>query len=259
MIDRDNRNYNGFISHPNNNDLLKISGEISNYQVSRNNASFVFTERDQNVMGVIAVSAALAGLGGQATALSSNSNSLEEAADYVEFNIGEKEIKGWLWRSPFLNGDMVNVAAENRGEYFELFGVSRPSDKMIALYPHCSRSKNQHIKNAIKWWLIISVGMLVSIVVLDYFMHDGLKQSLEYWNVFFRDYMGWLWVAAVFSFLSIPVISMSMKWMPFVRVADKVFSTLELPNISDIDLVKSSKKQRTPTDKPEFGSMYFKY
>jgi hypothetical protein len=259
MIDRENRDYNGFVNHPINNELLKITGEISNYRVSRDSASFVFTEGDRNMMGVIAVSASLAGLGGQATAISSNANSLEEAADYVEFNIGEKEMRGWLWRSPFLDGDMVNVAAENRGEYFELFGVSRPSDKMIALYPHCSRSKNQHIKNAFKWWLIISVCMLASIVVLDYFMHDGLTQSLEYWNLFFRDYMGGLWVAAVFLFLSIPVISMSMKWMPFVRVADKVFRTLELPNISDIDLVKSSKKQRTPKDKAEFGSMYFKY
>ena len=49
------------------------------------------------------------------------------------------------------------------------------------------------------------------------------------------------------------------KWMPFVRLSEKVFTTLGLPNPPDIDLVKSSKEQRQPSDPAEFGTFYFRY
>ncbi len=52
---------------------------------------------------------------------------------------------------------------------------------------------------------------------------------------------------------------MTMQWMPFVRVAEKVFETLELPNAKNIDLVKSSRTQKTTKDTAEYGSMYFRY
>ncbi len=54
-------------------------------------------------------------------------------------------------------------------------------------------------------------------------------------------------------------LSLARKWMPFVRVAEKVFRALELPNPSHIDLVKSSKAQRKPDDPGEYGTFWFRY
>ena len=51
----------------------------------------------------------------------------------------------------------------------------------------------------------------------------------------------------------------SLKLMPLVRLSEKVFTTLGLPNPPDIDLVKSSKAQRQPSDPAEFGTFYFRY
>ena len=158
MIGEKNRNFEGLVDHPNKLELVKISGVITKLVTTRDDASFVFTENDKNTMGVIAISAALVGLDGQSTAIASNASSMEEAADYVEFFIDDRMVKGWLWRNPFSEGDMVNVAAEWQGDHYELFAVSRPSDKMIALYPHCSRSKSQHVKNAVIWWFLASAG-----------------------------------------------------------------------------------------------------
>ena len=60
-------------------------------------------------------------------------------------------------------------------------------------------------------------------------------------------------------FFSMAAFSMARKWMVFVRLAEKVFRTLDLPNPSNIDLVKSSKAQRKPDDPGEFGTFYFRY
>jgi hypothetical protein len=54
-------------------------------------------------------------------------------------------------------------------------------------------------------------------------------------------------------------ISLTRKWMVFVRLAEKVFRTLGLPDPSNVDLTKSSKAQRKPEDPGEFGTFYFRY
>ena len=246
-----------FIFHPEGNGLVKISGKVSNYKKKRDSASFVFTKSDQTTMGVIAIAAVLLGMGGQATAIASNSTSMEEEADYVEFNIENKFIKGWLWRSPFLEGDDVNVAAEWRGEYYEIFGMVRPKDNMVALYPHCSRSKTRHIKNAIKWWLIFSISMQILISIM-FSIPDGWRVGMESWASIIRDDGIW-WNIGIFIAFGIPIAGMAQQWLPFVGLAEKVFRKLELPNYKNIDLVKSSKGRHTDQDTPEFGVMYFRY
>ena len=138
-----------FLPHPNADGLVKISGRISGYKCTRAGASFVFTQSDQTKMGVIAVAAGLAGLSGQAISTAASASDMEEAADYVEFSMGGQQIKGWVWRSPFKEGDDVSVAAELRGDRFEAFGIARPKDKIVALYPHCSRGRRRHVSNAV--------------------------------------------------------------------------------------------------------------
>jgi hypothetical protein len=61
------------------------------------------------------------------------------------------------------------------------------------------------------------------------------------------------------TFFAFVTYMMTRQWMPFVRLAEKVFRALELPNPSSIDLVKSSKAQRTAEDKAEYGTFYFRY
>ena len=245
-----------FIKHPSATGIVKLSGKIENYTVSRQRASFVFTESGQNKLGVVAIAASLAGMGGQAMSVASNATSTEEDADYVEFNLGGKAIKGWLWRSPFRDGDDVEIAAEWKNDHYEVFGVTRPSDKTISLYPHCSRAKNRHSKNSLKWWLITTVGLqlIISIGLLTI----GWDTFIEIWRYMLFEGAWWLPAGLSVAF-AIAIASMANQWMPFVKVADKVFSVLGLPEPQNIDLVKSSKKQRMAQDTPEFGAMYFRY
>ena len=121
--------------------LVKLTGTIENYKVTRTEASFMFTDTDRTKLGVTAIAAGIAGLSGPAISTAAYATSGGEDADYVEFDLDGKPVKGWVWRSPFREGDAVEVAAEWRDDHYETAGIARPMDRVIALYPHCSRGK----------------------------------------------------------------------------------------------------------------------
>jgi hypothetical protein len=238
--------------------LLKLSGTIRQLKRERGQASFVLTQADRAGMGAIAIAAGLAGLGGQAISVASAAASAEEDADYLEFELDGKQVAGWVWRSPFSEGDVVDVAAYWDGKRYQLQAIARPSDGLTALYPHCSRGKRAHVGNAVKWWLIIGGTLMLGITI---FIGWGLYQYPPQHTKLADALMTMFGIAAAFNFgfFGLMVFSLARKWMPFVRVAESAFRTLGWPNPESIDLVRSSKKLRTSDDSAEFGTFYFRY
>lgn len=233
--------------------LVKLTGTIQNYKATRAEASFVFTQSDRNSIGVVAIAAGIAGLSGPAIATAAHAASTEEEADYLEFELNGKPVKGWVWRSPFKEGDAVEVAAEWRDGHYEVAGISRPVDRTIALYPHCSRGRVRHIKNAVKWWFY---GMTLFVGLV----HLAMLATLPVDRVFvdFWDSGVFIWLG-VYAFFGLMTFSLARKWMPFVHLSEKVFTTLGWSNPGNVDLAKSSKAQRKPEDPGEFGAFYFRY
>ncbi len=230
----------------------KLTGTIRNLKVTRDSASFLFTRSDQIKMGIVAIGAAVAGLGGPAIAIASNASAMEEDADYLEFDLDGQPVKGWVWRNPpFRNGDIVDVAAQFVGDHWEAYGVARPSDRTVALYPHCSRGRLRHYFNAIKSWILSGGGFIVFIGIPFYYLTSEGK--------FFDIPEIWFGLLGLMLFFGAMTFSLSRRWMPFVLVAEQVFRVLGLSNPSGIDLVKSSKAQRQPDDPGEFGTFYFRY
>ncbi|MFL6673816.1 MAG: putative type VI secretion system effector [Massilia sp.] len=239
-----------FLSKPRAGNIVRLSGILTGYRCTRTSASFVYSQSDQQKMGVVAVAASLAGMGGQAASAAGFASDMEEPAEYVEFYLNGDAVKGWVWRSPFEEGDVVDVAAEWQGDHYESYGIARPADRMIALYPHCSRAKGRHIKNAIKWWGIWNVGFFGATAVAAVLLlgPDMLREPVFLW---LSGFTALFWV--------LMFISLSSQYMPFVRLSEKVFNVLAIPDATNVDLVKSSKDQRTPEDHPEFGTFYFRY
>lgn len=239
-----------FVASPSAGGLVKLHGCINAYKCRRSHASFVFAESDRTAMGVIAVAAATAGLGGLAMGTAASASAMEEEADYVEFQLDGRPVKGWVWRSPFKDGDVVDVAAEWQNDHYEAFGIARPKDRMIALYPHCSRGRLRHVRNAIKWWAV-SGGIWVALLYLG-----------GYWMGGYHAVSGVeAPIASLCSlaFFALMTWSLTRKWMPFVRLAERVFRTLDWANSGNVDLVRSSKAQRTDRDSSEYGTFYFRY
>ena len=239
--------------------LVKLTGTIENYKVTRTEASFIFTDADRTQLGVVAIAAGIAGLSGPAISTAAYAASAEEDADYVEFDLDGKPVKGWVWRSPFKEGDAVEVAAEWRDDHYETAGIARPADRVIALYPHCSRGKARHIKNGAKWWalgvalfFIGGGGATLGVMLM---LSDSPRNLL---SDFFSEKL-LVMIAGTYGFFGLMTISLTSKWMPFVRLTEKICRTLGIPNASNVDLVQSSKAQRKPDDPGEYGTFYFRY
>ncbi|WP_213957025.1 MULTISPECIES: putative type VI secretion system effector [unclassified Variovorax] len=237
--------------HPNG--LKKLSGEIRNYKATRAEASFVFTGADRTKLGVVAIAAGIAGLSGAAIASASSAASVEEAADYLEFDLDDRPVKGWVWRSPFKEGDQVEVAAEWRGDHYETAGIARPDDRIIALYPHCSRGMAKHIRNALKWWLIIATCFSVMMAIFVF----STVSADRYFAVMLTGFH--YVVLASYAFFGLMTFSLCRRWTPFVRLAQKIFVTLDLPDPNNVDLVSSSKAKRRQDDPGEYGLFFFRY
>ncbi|QDD63376.1 hypothetical protein EJD96_04025 [Herbaspirillum seropedicae] len=232
--------------------LVKISGRIKNYLQSREEGSFVLTRSDRRTMGIVSVALATAGMGGQAMAGAANASHIEEEADHVRFEIDDQTMEGWLWRSPFKDGDDVEVAAVPQGENrYEIVGVVKRSERLVALYPHCVRGKMAFYSVALKWWLIM-------VLVVNTILLNGLIAITAGFDDIFGDdfWVTWGAAAGIFAFIA----AMLMRqWFPFVRTAQRVFNVFDWKNASSIDLVKTTRQQRKPGDPPELGVYYFKY
>ncbi|MCI1005928.1 putative type VI secretion system effector [Herbaspirillum sp. C7C8] len=246
-----------YVTHPDSGPTLKLRGCISNYKKTRESASFFFTSGDQAKIGAMAVLSAASGLAGQAAIMANYATSLEEEADFIEFDLDGKSLSGWVWRSPFQEGDIVEVAAQKRDDHYELFAVARPSDRVIALYPHCSRGRATHVRNAAKWVGYLAIYFFFAGILLGWLIGAG---PLGIWGDFYFNFpQGFLIIGAGWLASALIVGHLARKWMPFVRLAERVFRILELPSPSKIDLKKSSKLHKTENDPPECGVMYFKY
>ncbi|WP_044528632.1 putative type VI secretion system effector [Herbaspirillum sp. B65] len=234
-------------------DLLMASGVIENYECTRAEASFALTRNDQRVMEISAVANALAGMGGIATSQMANASHIEEAADYVSFDIDGKRYQGWVWRSPFVEGDAVNVVYRKTSDGHELTAIARPSDQMIALYPYCSRGVFAHWKSVLKAWFIW-VFCLISVVIFF-----ALGMFLGFTRELFLDIDNYIFLACFIGVFSAFAINMGFKLLPFSRVAESVFAALGWEKPSRIDLKKTSKKKRKEGDPGEYGTFYFRY
>ena len=53
-----------FVSEKRAEGLCKLQGQITRYKCTRASASFVYSDGDQKTLGVVAIAAALAGMGG---------------------------------------------------------------------------------------------------------------------------------------------------------------------------------------------------
>nr|WP_051057672.1 putative type VI secretion system effector [Herbaspirillum sp. B39] len=232
-------------------ELIMISGTIRHYSCERGEASFVLTRKDKARMGMVSVALAVAGVGGQAIATASNAASLQEEADHVEFDLDGKKVRGWLWRSSFKEGDIVDAAVVWQGEYFELVALANPADRTIALYPHCVRGRRAFYMLVFRWWFIFA-GIFSPAATFLSFSFGRLPRhifQLPFWLVW-----GGLIASATFV-----IFMLMLQWTPFGKAAQRIFSVLGLRDPSGVDLKKTTKAQRKPGDPPEMGAFFFRY
>ena len=232
-----------------------LRGHIRNLRSTRRSQEFLFSDADRTAMGVTAVAAGIAGLGGVAIGLAASADDTAEDADLLEFELDGKSIRAWVWVSVFKEGDEVEIVAEQFGQIWHAFGIRRVRDRIVALHPHCSRGRYAHYKATALWWILLTGVFLLCFnifaVIVLYF--SGESDWLGVLNLFLG---GGVIVATITGIISVRI---GRKMMKFVRLAEGIFSGFGWENERSIDLPAITKKSKKPGDPGELGVLYFRY
>ncbi|WP_428949112.1 putative type VI secretion system effector [Xanthomonas oryzae pv. oryzicola] len=234
--------------------VVMLRGRIAKLHVERETGDFLFSDVDRQAIGLTAVGAALVGSGG-AVGLASMADVKEEATK-IRFEIDENFVSGWLMWSPFNEGDEVQVVAEKaRDGTFFAFAVLRLSDRTIALYPHCSRGRMAHLKNSISWFFKIYgvVVFLYAIMIFSILLYQG---DLDVRFILFGIVMPALAGILVYGVIAM---RMSLRFKPFVQLAEAIFTALGWKDVKNIDLPARSRAERKASGTPGLGKLYFRY
>ncbi|MFL9867990.1 hypothetical protein PQR67_27770 [Paraburkholderia fungorum] len=230
-----------------------LRGTISNLRTRRRQQDFVMNQVQHERMEATAAGAALLGMSASAIGLLNMSANSEEEADWVEFDLDDRHMEGWLWKMPVFNGDEVEVVVEKgpKGRYF-VYSVRRPEDGVVAVYPHATSGRSARFSSIMKmmFWCFLGIYGVISIFLLS-----------SRGDVSFATMLSFVVVAGFFvllTFFGLFYISYR-KLVRFSYLAEAIFSCYGWLNEKSIDLVKSSKGITPSRIAAEYGLHYFLY
>lgn len=231
-----------------------LRGTISGLERSRRNHNFLLTETQHQKVGVTAIAAATFGMGPAGMGLVGMANNTDEEAEWVEFELADKKVKGWLWMMPMRNGDVVEIVAELLDDYYVAYAVKREGDGLLAVYPHATAGRKVHYRKSVKIWLWCSI-LAYLFPMLIQVNSEGFASLLD------PDTQLDLVISFAFCMCVSAIIAfrVSRKLMGYVRIAEIIFETFGWTDIENIDLRKTSIESRRENSLPNYGNLYFRY
>ena len=248
--------------------LVRISGQLENFTTTKVKVDFLeIKNTGQELMGwlflIFFILSFFSREGSTSTnhAPYSSNQGLTEEGEYLRFHINGKPAQGWVWKNPFGEGSKVDVAVAWQGDHYEVYGIARPKERIITLYPHCSCSVSSYIKNEKRNWKYFSLTMMAMVLFLGliFFVFAAIfERDISIW-MGFKFFVGLPFVAGIFiSFISgLTYFKDKRENLPFAKLSEKIFNLFEFENPEDIDLVKISKK--FVSKDRDFGKLYFHY
>lgn len=235
--------------------MVLLRGVISGLNRSRRSHDFVLTNVQHQQIGVTAIAASIMGMGATGIGLIGMASNADEEADWVEFELDGKHVKGWLWMMPMRNGDTVEVVSEPLGNnHYVAYAVKRRGDDLLAVYPHATAGRRVHYRKSVKAWTWCAFFAFLSLL-LFFVMPEGWGSLLnsDMQMGLLSAFTIWIAFSAVIAF------RVSRKLMGFVRLAETIFTTFGWPDVENIDLRQTSRENRRENKLPNFGNLYFRY
>lgn len=170
--------------------LEKISGRLDSFssecfleyfgvQAYRNN-TLPRISGAQRGAGAAAAIVADSPAAGMLLADSSITRSQKDYAEYVQGSINGVPFRGWVGMTRLQAGDSVEMAAEWRGEHYEVYAIAKPEERIVSVCPGCDRG---HIaegwllfRNMLILTAVIIIGMCITFVIG--YLNGGIS-SLE--------------------------------------------------------------------------------
>ena len=137
-------------------------------------------------------------------------------------------LKGWLGYYKFNEGDQVEVIAEKRDDYYEVYAMLKPSEQIISLIPLCFAGRNQALK--MYFW-----PMFIFYIVLTLLM-TYLILGFSFENLFIG------FTVTGFLFGSGCLIVNKNSIATHIKLAERIFTLLGWKDVSNINLLKVSRQ-----------------
>jgi hypothetical protein len=234
-----------------------LKGKIRGYKARRVMIDFSNGQRNDGAEAIVSVAASALGNTGMAINNITRENPAGEA-DWVEFFVADKAVKGWVWRAQkFEEWEEVEVVAQKGELDYECFAMLRPADRTISLFPNVVRGSRAFVKDTAWKWL----GMTTCIWIFVFAMIGVGAAIADHAKILFGTF-GLLLSLGFYAITLIGTLILAPRMMKFVRMAETIFSTLGWPNVRDIDLEKTTSLNRYPIDSvdaEDLGRYYFRY
>jgi hypothetical protein len=230
-----------------------LRGTITGLKTQRRRRDFVMSPAQHGYMEATAAGAALMGMGAQAMGLVNISGNSEEEADWVEFELDGKPMRGWVWQMPMSDGDQVEVVAESAGQgRYVVYSIRRLEDSVVAIFPHAECGSSALYRRIMKMmiWFFLIMYIIVSAITLYGFDGDDLKNAMYVVKIsgFFSFLLFWGLFYIAYR-----------KLRGFSLLAEEIFKCYGWQSVEKINLGKSSRKHRPENTLERYGLYYFRY
>ncbi|AOD15800.1 putative type VI secretion system effector [Xanthomonas fragariae] len=234
-----------------------IGGTLRNVRLKNTTAEVFFRAGDREGMAATGVAAAALGLSGAAAGMVTMSmEEMSEPVSQVSFDLDGKHVEALLWNWPFKDGDEVQAVVEPAPDGgYTGFAVLDPKEKIIVLYPHVSAGVRAHWKNVFKFSFF--AGAAFALFMISAAILGGRLASFSNANSSLSFYLlAFLMFVSMFLWIGY---RMGRRFTPFILMAEPIFTVLGWKDVKNINLRKTTKAKKKPTDPPAMGDSYFRY
>ena len=210
--------------------FTKISGVIANLHVIQDEENFVQTRADQAAGGAAAVGLAVGGLAGAATGALLSSSDAADTVDFFTCTVDGQPVWGRFGMVSFKDGESIEVVGENTRQGFEVYAATRPLDRTIWMYPHCSRGTKAHIRFSVIGVTLLSILGSLCMQLVFWLASDKSAEGGGIFQIvmFITNMIGFVLVA---SFVA-------TRFMKFAHLSNDIFAALGLEKPAEVDLPK---------------------
>ncbi|MCW7549680.1 hypothetical protein OO184_17500 [Photorhabdus sp. APURE] len=241
--------------------LIKVSGVLEEFETLC--VIGYFTDREYDPVAFArkeerdqygALLLAMVGNSSGAAVTSQTSVRVSDACDFVRGKINGIPFHGWLGCTIAKVGDDVELAVTEQEGHYVVYAIAYPELRVVSMTPRCDRGILADAKAQIFGTCCFFSLYLLILAIGGVFFID-------------KDLVGFLEYMSLFSLVMIAIFAPSTyyhrlkKPRPSVKLAEEIFTVLDFPNSTNLDIYQFTKKRlkrikvNSPDEEPDKGKI----
>ncbi|KMW72195.1 hypothetical protein TI10_16760 [Photorhabdus luminescens subsp. luminescens] len=241
--------------------LIKVSGVLEEFETLC--VIGYFTDREYDPVAFArkeerdqygALLLAMVGNSSGAAVTSQTSVRVSDVCDFVRGKINGIPFHGWLGFTIAKVGDDVELAVTEQEGHYVVYAIAYPELRVVSMTPRCDRGILADAKAQIfGTCCFLSLYLLILAIGGVFFIDKDLVGFLEYMSLFS------LVIIAIFA--PSTYYHRLKKPRPSVKLAEEIFTVLDFPNSTNLDIYQFTKKRlkrikfNSPDEEPDKGKI----